>query len=240
MRRRNRRLPLLLGLIIVGLILANHQIHAAAKSHAVSLGGGKIVPYSIAGDPSGAEPQETHLRVRPLLVDGKVKEWTTGESHDITDRSFVVRRALRINDALPADKIEHWVWQRGPWLLIDRVKGSITALHLPDYEPTVSTVIWFRDYAAYCGLSASGKQLYAVVAQVAARKPTLSKKLSLWSPGESQRPACAPAVWQRDPLRITFQQTGASAVSYDLVGMSAVLVEDGDGNDDSSPGSTDK
>ena len=170
------------------------------------------------------------MRVRPLLVDGKVKEWTTGESHDITDRSFVVRRALRINDALPGDKAEHWVWQRGPWLLIDRVKGNVTALHLPDYEPTVSNVIWFRDYAAYCGLSASGKQLYAIVAQVAAHRPPLAKKLSPWSPGESPGPACAPAVWERDPLRITFQQTGGP-VSYDLVGLSSVLVEDGDGND---------
>lgn len=220
--------------LLWGLMAGSLLLHAAAKPHAVVLGSGKLVPYSIAGDPSGARPDEKQLRVRPLLVDGRVKEWTTGEPHDITDRSFVVRRALRLNDALPGEKTEHWVWQRGPWLLIDRVKGSIAALRLPDYEPTVSSVVWFRDEAAYCGLSASGKQLYAVVAQLAARKPVLAEKLSSWSPGESHAPACAAAVWQRDPLRITFQQTGAAPVSYDLVGLSAVLVEDGDGNDDSS------
>ena len=60
------------------------------------------------------------LKVRPLMVDGKVKEWTTGEAHDVTDRSFAVRRAVRLNDALPADHGERWVWQRGPWLLVDR------------------------------------------------------------------------------------------------------------------------
>jgi hypothetical protein len=209
---------------------------AATKAHTVFVGSGKNVPYSPTGDPAGALPGEKQLRVRPLLVDDKVKEWTTGESHAITDRSFVIRRVLRLNDALPGDKTEHWIWQRGPWLMVDRVKGSITALHLPDYDPTVSNVIWFRDYAAYCGLTASGKQLYAVVAQIAARKPVLAKKISAWSPGENQAPACGAAQWQREPLRVTFQPSGATAVSYDLVGLSAVLVEDGDGNEESSSG----
>ncbi len=224
-------------LLLLGLIAGSHSL-AATKPHTVFVGSGKNVPYSVTGDPAGALPEEKQLRVRPLLVDGKVREWTNGESHAITDRSFVVRRALRLNDSLPGDKSEHWIWQRGPWLLIDPVKGSDTALHLPDYDPAVSNVIWFRDYAAYCGLTASGKQLYAVVAQVAARKPVLAKKLSAWSPGESQPPACATVEWQREPLRVTFQPSGATAVSYNLVGLSAVLVEDGDGNgnEDAAPG----
>src|ERR1700754_646434 len=178
-----------------------------AKPHTVGIGAGKRVPYSVTSDPSGAEPTEKTLHVRPLIVDDKVKDWTTGEVHDITDRSFVVRRALRLNDSLPGDKTEHWIWQRGPWLMVDRVKGSVTALHLPDYAPAVSDVVWFRDYAAYCGLTASGKQLYAVVAQISARKPVIAKKLSPWSPGENQLPACAAAAWQREPLQVTFQPT---------------------------------
>jgi hypothetical protein len=222
-------------LLLLGLIAGSHSL-AVTKPHTVFVGSGKNVPYSVTGDPAGALPEEKQLRVRPLLVDGKVREWTNGESHAITDRSFVVRRALRLNDSLPGDKSEHWIWQRGPWLLIDRVKGSVTALHLPDYDPAVSNVIWFRDYAAYCGLSASGKQLYAVVAQVAARKPVLAKKLSAWSPGQSQPPACTTVEWQREPLRVTFRPSGATAVSYNLVGLSAVLVEDGDGNEDATPG----
>jgi hypothetical protein len=223
--------------LCVFMLIAVSQSLAAAKVHTVFLGSGKSVPYSAIGDPAGALPTEKQLRVRPLLVDDKVREWTTGESHAITDRSFVVRRALRLNDSLPGDKAEHWIWQRGPWLMIDRVKGSVTALHLPDYDPAVSNVIWFRDYAAYCGLTASGKQLYAVVAQIAARKPVMAKKLSPWSAGENQAPPCAAAVWQREPLRVTFQPSGATAVSYDLVGLSAVLVEDGDGNEDSASAS---
>jgi hypothetical protein len=214
------------------LIAAAHPLVAVTKPHAVFLGSPKIVPYSAAGDPAGALFGEKQLRVRPLLVDGKVKEWTNGESHAVTDRTFVVRRALRLNDALPGDKAEHWIWQRGPWLMVDRVKGSVTALHLPDYDPAVSNVVWFRDYAAYCGLTASGKQLYAVVAQIAARKPVIAKKLSAWSPAQDQPPACAAASWQREPLQVTFQQTGAATVSYSLIGSSAVLVEDGDGNEE--------
>jgi hypothetical protein len=150
-----------------------------SQSHAVALGAIRKVPYSINGDPAGARKDETDLRVRPLVVDGKVKEWT--EAHDITDRSFVVRRAIRLKDALPTDAGGHsgaarWIWQRGPWLLIDRVSGKVTALRLPDYDPAVSEVSWFRDYAAYCGLNSTGHGLYAVVAQIAARKPVLSKK----------------------------------------------------------------
>src|ERR1700761_3927567 len=221
--------------VFVYLVMGPLLAHAVAKPHVVFLGSAKTVPYSIAGDPAGALPTESRLRIRPLLVDGKVKEWTSGDSHPVTDRSFVVRRALRLNDSLPGDKTEHWVWQRGPWLMVDRVKGSVTALHLPDYDPSVSNLVWFRDYAAYCGLTASGKQLYAVVAQIAARKPVLAKKLSAWTPGENQAPACTSAVWQREPLRVTFQQPGATAVSYDLVGLSAVLVEDGDGNETPAP-----
>jgi hypothetical protein len=207
------------------------SVLAVAKPHTVSLGTAKRVPYSMAGDPAGASASEKELRVRPLVIDTKIKEWTTGDAHDVTDRSFAVRRAIRLNDALPTDKGEHWVWQRGPWLLVDRVSGHITAIKLPDYDPAVSSVTWFRDYAAYCGLTSSGKQLYAVVAQVAARKPVLVKKLGSWDPSDHPTPACAASTWQREPLRITFQPTGAAQVSYDLVGLSAVLVEDGDADD---------
>jgi hypothetical protein len=209
---------------------------AGAKPHVVALGAIRKVPYSTAGDPAGARKDETELRIRPLVVDGRVKEWTTGDAHDITDRSFVVRRAIRLNDALPTDAgghvgAAHWVWQRGPWLLVDRVSGKVAALRLPEYDPAVSEVIWFRDYAAYCGLSASGRQLYAVVAQIAARRPVLSKKLREWNPVDDPSPACSPATWQREPLRIAFQPAGGQQVSFDLVGMSAVLVEDGDAGD---------
>ena len=212
----------------------------ARKVHTVALGAVRRVPYSKAGDPAGALAAESELKIRALLVDGVLKEWTTGDAHDVTDRSFVVRRAIKLNDALPSDKsvssdksnekpapaASRWVWQRGPWLLVDRVTGHFIALKLPDYDPGVSQVSWFRDYAAYCGVTASGKSLYAVVAQVAARKPVLAKKLAEFDPENHPEPACGPAEWQREPLRITFHAAGRDAASFDVIPGSAVLVED--------------
>ncbi|HEV2484858.1 MAG TPA: hypothetical protein VGT08_04935 [Terracidiphilus sp.] len=213
---------------------------AARKGHSVVLGVVKHVAYSKAGDPAGAASGEDALKIRALLVDGVLKEWTTGDAHDVTDRSFVVRRAIRLNDALPGDKQGpgdkpgHWVWQRGPWLLVDRVSGRVTPLKLPDYDPGVSQVSWFRDYGAYCGVTASGKSLYAVVAQVAARKPALAKKLEAFNPANHAEPACGQPDWQREPLRISFHPAGKDAVSFEIVPGSAVLVEDS-GDDGETP-----
>jgi len=203
---------------------------APRKPHVVALGAARRVHYSKAGDPAGAAAGEEELKIRALMLDGALKEWTTGEAHDVTDRSFAVRRAIRLNDALPGEKQgsgdKHWVWQRGPWLLVDRVTGHILALKLPDYDPGVSHVSWFRDYGAYCGLNASGKSLYAVVAQVAARKPVLARKLAAFDPESHPDPVCGPPEWQREPLRITYHPGGKDAVSFDIVPGSAVLVAD--------------
>jgi hypothetical protein len=234
----------------------------------VVLGAARKVPYSKAGDPAGALAGETELKVRALLVDGVLKEWTTGDAHDVTDRSFVVRRAIKLNDSLPSEQTGdtsnvktdaasapsgeagdkpsgkpaanlasigkskpvsasgHWVWQRGPWLLVDRVSGHVVPLKLPDYDPGVSQVSWFRDYGAYCGVTASGKSLYAIVAQVAARKAVLAKKLSAFDPESHPEAVCGTAEWQREPLKVTFHPTGKEAVSFEVVPGSAVLVED--------------
>lgn len=217
--------------LLGALLLIVPQLRAASKPHVVALGALRREPYSAAGDPAGARPGESALPVRPLVVDGKVKEWTTGEVHEVTERSFTVRRAVRLNDALPTDRAPRWVWQRGPWLLVDRLSGKVSALHLPDFDPAVSEAVWFRDDAAYCGVSSSGKRLLAVVAQVEGRRPLLAKNLGPWDPADHPAPVCAPAVWQREPLQVTFQPAGAAAVNYALVGTSSVLVEDGDDTD---------
>ena len=225
------------------LLAASAVLFAATppkKPRIVSFGPIRPVPYSKAGDPAGARPDEITLKTRALLVDGRVSEWTTGDSHDVTDRSFVVRRALHINDALPGEAspgnaksaTSHWVWQRGPWLLVDRATGRVTALKLPDYDPAASQVAWFRDYAAYCGVTATRKSLYAVVAQLGVRRMVLAKKLSAYDAedhtGSHAGPVCGLPEWQREPLRIIFHPAGRDAVGFDLVGGSAVLVEDGD------------
>lgn len=222
-----RRQFLLAGMVVAAVLAGGLQASGAArKVHTVGLGAAKRVPYSKAGDPAGAVAGEEALKIRALVVDGLLKEWTTGDAHDVTDRSFLVRRAIRLNDVLPGDKQGHWVWQRGTWLLVDRVTGHLTALKLPDYDPGVSQVSWFRDYGAYCGLTANGKSLYAVVAQVAGRKPVLAKKLAGFDAANRADPACGASEWQREPLKITFHPAGKDEVSFDVVPGSAVLVEE--------------
>ena len=190
---------------------------APRKAHISGSGCGQARAL-LEGRRSGRRGYRTKTRSRSALSWWTLllKEWTTGDAHDVTDRTFVVRRVIRINDSLPGDKLGHWVWQRGPWLMVDRVTGRVTALKLPDYDPGVSQVSWFRDYGAYCGVTATGKSLYAVVAQLAARKPVLAKKLAAFDPENHPDPACDAPDWQREPLRITFHPSrqGCSELRY--------------------------
>lgn len=205
------------------------KMASTPRLHAVALGPARKVPYT----PPDVTPDErredtTTLTVRPLFVDNAQREWTTGELHEVTDRTFTIRRALRLNDALPADREPRWVWQPGPWLLVDRVTGRITALHLPDFDPVVSNVVWHRDYAAYCGIASTAKSgLFAIVTELGARRPAVSKQLGAWPQPNHFIPVCQPAEWQRTPMRVTLKPTGGEAQTFDIVGTSS-LVEEGD------------
>ena len=201
----------------------------------MALGPVRRVPY-VAPDVAreAKEDEAGTLRIRALTVDGVLREWTTGEQHSVTDRSFTTRRVLHVNDALPGDKAGRWVWQPGPWILVDRVSGRVTALHLPEFDASLSEVAWYRDYAAYCGVhvAAKGGGVSAQVWQIGARRAALSKVIAPWPQTERIRPVCATPVWQREPMRVTIHPTGGDAVSYDVVGTSTQLVEDGEGGDD--------
>lgn len=200
---------------------------APPKPHTVALGPVRKVPYLPPdATPTDRSEEATTLKVRPLSVDGVMKEWTVGDFHDVTDRTFVIRRALRLNDALPGEAAR-WTWQPGPWLSVDRVTGHITALHLPDFDPEVSEAVWFRDYAAYCGLHvlARSTTLTGVVYQLGSRRAAVSQKIGAWPPNPRPAHACAPATWQRTPIRATLQPTGLAAVTFDLLGTTS-LVED--------------
>ena len=108
-----------------------------------------------------ADEKSLSITVRPLYLDTKLKEYTTGPTHDVTDRMFVVRRAYRVNDSLPSEPTSQprWLWQRGGWLLVDRNTGRITQIKLPDFDPYYSEVSWYRDYAAYCGVADDGERV---------------------------------------------------------------------------------
>lgn len=147
----------------------------AARPHVISFG--KAMPIKWCVGPKEAEC--LNLKVRTLYVDGRARESTLGASHEITERVFAVRRAFRVNDALAGDATAApaWVWQRSGWLLVDRVTGHVSSLALPEFDPYYSVASWYRDYAAYCGVSDDGKKLFAIVFQVGRRKPVLKKPL---------------------------------------------------------------
>jgi len=82
---------------------------------------------------------------------------------------------------------------------------SLAVLNLPDFDPFYSTASWYRDYIAYCGVSDDGKKLYAIVVQVGRRKPILKKDAGEPAGDDDPDSECPPPVWERNPMRVTFQ-----------------------------------
>ncbi len=199
------------------------RAHSASKPHVIAFGKWTSVPWSPGGT---TDEKPLVLKVRPLLVDTRTKEFTVGPAHDVTDRLFVVRRAFRVNDSLPQESASppHWQWQRGGWLLVDRVTGRISPVNLPEFDVLYSGASWYRDYAAYCGVSEDGKKVYAVVAQISRRKPVLKKLLegaSLPVTGTKDAApdsACSVPGWQRAPTRVSFEPAGATKETFAIHG----------------------
>jgi len=172
---------------------------AAAKPHVITFG-----KWTSAKWPNATGEKMLDLKIRPLFVDTRLKEYTTGNPHELTDRLFVVRRAFRINDALPGESAARWEWQRGGWLLVDRVTGRVSQLNFPEFDAFYSTASWYRDYIAYCGVSEDGKKLFAIVAQVGRRKPILKKDVGEPAGDADPDSECPAPVWERSPMRVTF------------------------------------
>jgi hypothetical protein len=199
---------------------------AFAKQHSIAFG----KPLSVKLFVGPAEDKTQEMKVRGLYVDGKLREFTTGEPHDVTDQSFVVRRVFRVNDVLPEDpkKVPQWKWQRGGWLLVERASGRVARLELPDFDPYYSNASWFRDYAAYCGLSGDAEKVYAMVVQLGQKKPLTRKLLGAARGEELPDSECAPPKWQRAPVRVTFEPAGKPPVTFSVRGRWVELAPESD------------
>jgi hypothetical protein len=176
------------------------------------------------------------FKVRALLVDGRVKEYAVGTPHEVTERLFVVRRAFRVNDSLPEDSTLRWQWQRGGWLLVDRLTGRVSSISLPAFDNYYSAASWYRDYVSYCGVSDDGKKIFATVVRLNRRKPVL-KKLFPNVTFDEARPnsACPAPVWQRSPIRVTFEPSPGGKQTFAIRGYVADVVpnpEDDEESDD--------
>ncbi len=191
-------------LICVLMCLPWSECAAVPKPHVITFG-----KWISAKWPNATGEKLLDLKVRALFVDTRLKEYTTGTPHEVTDRLFVVRRAFRVNDALPTDNAAagatRWQWQRGGWLLVDRLTGRVSQLNLAEFDPFYSSASWYRDYIAYCGVSEDGKKLYTVVAQVGRRKPILKKDAGEPAGTDDPDSECLAPVWERTPMRVTFQ-----------------------------------
>ena len=197
------------------------EIAAAPKPHVISFG-----KWTSARWPDATGQKLLDLKVRALFVDSRLKEYTTGSPHELTDRLFVVRRVFRVNDALPQESAARWQWQRGGWLLVDRLTGRVSPLSLPEFDPFYSTASWYRDYAAYCGVAEDGKKLFAMVVQVGRRKPVLKKPLGEATGGDSPDSECPAPAWERAPARVTFQPDDTQKLVFSIRGRVVDVVND--------------
>jgi hypothetical protein len=209
-----------LGIALSLFLFIQASAIAATKPHVITFG--KWTSVQWLPSTAAADDKPVVLKVRPLLVDSRVKEFTLGAAHDITDRLFAVRRAFRVNDSLPQESLSppHWLWQRGGWLLVDRVSGRISPINLPEFDAVYSAASWYRDYAAYCGVSEDGKKIYAMVAQINRRKPVLKKSLDGQTIAEDAAAdsLCFAPAWQRSPARVTFEPAGAPKRTFAIRG----------------------
>jgi hypothetical protein len=206
-------------------LLSTVAYGAAAKQHAISFG----KPLSVKLFVGPSEDKTLDIKVRALSVDSKIKEFTTGEAHDVTDRMFVVRRAFRVNNNLPVEedapvgqrKMPKWLWQRGGWLLVDRLTGRVSQVNLPEFDPFYSEATWFRDYVAYCGLSDNAEKLFAIVTQLGRKKPVLRREIGTASQGDLPDADCAAPTWEREPVRVTFLPKKTDKLSFTVRGHAA-------------------
>lgn len=215
------------GILVAVLVLSSSLAAATAKVHVITFG--RWIPMQWLA--ASASPPLTS-KVRPLLVDGHVKEYVAGSPHEITDRLFVVRRAFRMNDALPEESVPRWQWQRGGWLLVDRGTGRVSPASLPSFDPDFSAASWYRDYAAYCGVGDDGKKTYAVVAQLSRRKPVLKKLLPNVLKDDSPAESICPAPqWQQNPVRVSFAPEAGDKQTFAVRGAAVDLVTDPEEDD---------
>ena len=195
--------------ILICILILHFNGFAVPKAHVVSLG-----RWSSIAVHGGDDKQPTIIKIRALYVDGHTKEFTIGMAHDVTERTFVIQRIYRVNDSLPQQTGPiQWQWQRGGWLLVDRVSGKIQQLALAEFDPDSSVVNWFRDYAAYCGVTDDGQKMSAVLGQIGRRKPLLKKLIGDFN---DSQPACAPPVWDRDPVRVTFAHAPDQKLTFSV------------------------
>ncbi len=167
-------------------------------------------------------------RIRPLFVDTRLKEYTTGMPHEVTDHLFVVQRMFRLNDSLPdeAGGAPRWPWQRGGWVLVDRVTGRMAPITLPEFDPLLQRQAGIGITSRTAEFQTMGRDcLRWSLNSAAARQFSRSR----WAKPETiLRPiqhALLPG-WQRQPARVTFEPVNGPKVTFAVRGHAVDVVVD--------------
>lgn len=221
-----------LSVMLCAVLLAQ-CVAASPKIHVITFGKWNLVPW--LGDLTADAKSQT-IKIRAVIIDGRIKEYAIGAPHEVTERLFVVRRAFRVNDSLPEESGPHWQWQRGGWVLIDRVTGRVSLLNLPEFDVYYSAASWYRDYVAYCGVAEDGKKTFAMVAQISRRKPVMKKPLSNEGITDNAAPdsACPAPSWQRSPVRVSFEPAGGAKETFAIRGHVVDVVNDAEEEEEGS------
>ena len=220
--------------LVAALLLATFA-SAAGKLHVISFGRWIPVQWLPASDSSPLT-----MRVRPLLVDGRFKEYVLGPPHEISDSLFVVRRAFRVNDALPDEVMPRWQWQRGGWLLVDRVSGRVSPNNLSAFDPFLAAGsllyqgAWLAERMIAIDVAVAGRRelLHPVTRAIIAGGEAFSAadidrdrdRLA------ELRRQTAP-VWQRSPVRVTFTTEARDKQTFAIRGSAVDLVNEGEEDD---------
>ena len=147
-------------------------------------------------------------------------------AHDVTDRLFVMRRAFRVNDSLPQESASppHWQWQRGGWLLVDRITGHISPVNLPEFDVFYSEQVGIATMRPIAVSPKMGRKSMLSLRKSAYVSRCLKKPYRWRERGRSETKdaspdsACATPAWQRTPIRVTFEPTGAAKLTFVIHG----------------------
>ena len=108
-------------------------------------------------------------------------------------------------------------------MLVDRDTGRVSQISLPNFDAFYSLASWYRDYAAYCGVSDDGAKVFAIVAQLGLKKPILKRELGAAKDADMPEAQCLAPEWQRQPVRVTFAPAGAQKLTFNIRGHAADL-----------------
>jgi hypothetical protein len=200
-----------------GILLLALATFAAGRDHTAVFGPWVDVQMFVGPESARSTDTSRDMKIRPLYVDGSLEEFTTGQPHSLNDSQFVVRRAYRLSSrTVKNGQAQPFLWQRGGWVLVDRSRGRVSKLNLPDFDPFYSVASWSQDWVAYCGLSDDGTQVYGIIAKLDQRDPIVRKHLRASTGSAKPDGECQAPRWDQQPGHVTFLPIGGQETTVTI------------------------